>query len=280
MLGKTPRRMQLAREWPKLLHASISAENGWAIVLPFCETLRSAFDAMCPVVVRLRESKAGRCVTFLATLDDSVRDRILHWHATVGQYVALRDCLLASFALDYDREGGAPNRVHTRIGELRLRAKPYDGAPSEDTRMAADQLIQECVSFLRSMTCYEKAEAVVAMPPSKPDKLFDLPRYLANGIAREIGKADLSHHVVTVKERPPLKDTSLAEKLGAIQGTISIDRGPFQGRTILLIDDLYQSGISMNYVAMELLQAGAKAVLGLACEKTCRNDDNVGHTRD
>jgi len=25
-----------------------------------------------------------------------------------------------------------------------------------------------------------------------------------------------------------------------------------------------------------LLQAGARKIFGLACEKTCRNDDNVG----
>ena len=55
-----------------------------------------------------------------------------------------------------------------------------------------------------------------------------------------------------------------------------------KGRKILLIDDLYQSGITMNYVAMLLLEQGAKKVYGLACEKTCRNDDNISgrHDRD
>jgi predicted amidophosphoribosyltransferase len=130
------------------------------------------------------------------------------------------------------------------------------------------------------MTCYDAADAVVAMPPSRPDKPFDLPRYLAERIATEREKADLSGHVVTWKRRPPLKDVPLAKKIEAIQGTITVDGGPFQDRTVLLVDDLYQSGISMNYVAMELLRAGARAVLGLACEKTCRNDDNVSHSRD
>jgi predicted amidophosphoribosyltransferase len=51
-----------------------------------------------------------------------------------------------------------------------------------------------------------------------------------------------------------------------------------EGRTVLLLDDLYQSGISMNYVAMELLAAGVKEVFGLACEKTCRNDDNLSRS--
>ena len=38
----------------------------------------------------------------------------------------------------------------------------------------------------------------------------------------------------------------------------------------------------MNYVAMLLLEQGAKKVYGLACEKTCRNHDNISgqHDRD
>ncbi len=47
------------------------------------------------------------------------------------------------------------------------------------------------------------------------------------------------------------------------------------GRAIPLVDDLYQSGISMNFVAMKLQEAGATHVLGLAAEKTCRNDANA-----
>jgi predicted amidophosphoribosyltransferase len=49
----------------------------------------------------------------------------------------------------------------------------------------------------------------------------------------------------------------------------------FTDRKVLLLDDLYQSGVSMNYCGLLLLQAGAKKIFGLACEKTCRNDDNV-----
>jgi predicted amidophosphoribosyltransferase len=56
---------------------------------------------------------------------------------------------------------------------------------------------------------------------------------------------------------------------------MELDDGVFTGKRVLLVDDLYQSGISMNYCALLLLRAGAKKVFGLACEKTCRNDDNV-----
>ncbi|HZF10737.1 MAG TPA: phosphoribosyltransferase [Thermoanaerobaculia bacterium] len=277
MLEKSPRRMQLANEWPKLLHPPPpeSTSERWSIVLPFCETLGTAFEVMCSVdTIGVREGRAGRCYTFLRTKEESDFEQVRLWHQTVGQYVALRDCLPLSFALDYDREGGSPKKNQTRIGKLRSRAKPYDGAPTLDTVEAANELNRECLSFLEAMSCYDEVDAVVGMPPSRPDKRFDLPRHLARGISSGLKVADLSEGVVSV-ERQQLKNVLLADKLSTIRGTIRVVGSSVAGRTVLLVDDLYQSGVTMNYVAGELLSAGARTVLGLACEKTCRNDDNV-----
>ncbi len=87
---------------------------------------------------------------------------------------------------------------------------------------------------------------------------------------------NLSAHVRTTAPRQSIKAVARAQNLGTLAGTITVDRDVFRERTILLLDDLYQSGISMNYCAYLLLQAGAAKILGLACEKTCRNDDNEG----
>ena len=79
----------------------------------------------------------------------------------------------------------------------------------------------------------------------------------------------------TTRDRAQAKNLSVHQKLDAIGGTVAIDAAAVRDRTILLVDDLYQSGASINYVAMTLQQAGARAILGLAAEKTCRNDDNT-----
>jgi predicted amidophosphoribosyltransferase len=44
---------------------------------------------------------------------------------------------------------------------------------------------------------------------------------------------------------------------------------------VILIDDLYQSGITMQYVASRLLQAGAASVLSLTIVKSNRDTDNA-----
>ena len=125
------------------------------------------------------------------------------------------------------------------------------------------------------MSCYESADCVVAMPPSDPAKRYNLPRHIAARIAEKWGREDLTQHVGTVKLRTPIKEVGLARKLDTLIGTIKVDEDIFEGKRVLLIDDLYQSGISMNYCALLLLRAGAQKVFGLACEKACRNDDNV-----
>jgi predicted amidophosphoribosyltransferase len=205
-------------------------------------------------------------------------EEVTHWVGVVGQYVVMRDCLALSFALDYDRDGGSPNQPQTDIGRLRSRAKTYGKEPTADTLAAADELAARCTAFLGEMSCYQSADAIVAMPSSRPDSVYDLPRRLAEAISSTWDRPNLSHLVRTVGARRPVKNASLDEKLEILRGTIDIV-APIAGENILLVDDIYQSGISINYVAMELLKAGVKRVFGLCVEKTCRNDDNQGRAK-
>ena len=48
-----------------------------------------------------------------------------------------------------------------------------------------------------------------------------------------------------------------------------------QGKLIILIDDKYQSGITLQFVASRLLEKGASKVFELCAVKTWRDDDNT-----
>lgn len=202
-------------------------------------------------------------------------EEVRRWLKKIGSYVAIRDCLALSFALDYDREGGDPKRSQTKIGALRTRAKPYNNSATKDTFVAANELVKVCIKFLEEINCYDSTDIVVAMPPSEPGKPFNLPMYLAEQIALISGKNNLSEGIFTISSRPSIKNITLENKLEILKDTIAVDEDIFSGENVLLIDDLYQSGISMNYAAMLLLEKGAKRVFGLTCEKTCSNDDNI-----
>lgn len=271
-------RRQLRTEWPTVLYEPQSEDRDWTLILPFPNTYRNAFETMCSVQAWPHVAANGKLCLYLKGIDwnEDPPQEVHEWITKVGRYVAMKDMLALSFALDYEREAGNPNRPQTDVGSLRAQAKPYGGqTATKQTTAAAGQLVDRCLAFLKEMTCYKSANCVVAMPPSDPTKQYNLPRYMAAQIATRLGLEDLSKNVRTIKARSSIKAVPLAQKLDTLLGTIEVDAGVFDGRHVLLIDDLYQSGISMNYCALLLLQAGAKKIFGLACEKTCRNDDNV-----
>lgn len=274
MVTWTPRRHRL-RDW-NVLRAPSQAGKDWVLQFPFFETLANLCDASCPVRhggTKRDQYGDKRAYTYLKC-DDDEREKVEQWLESIGSYVAIRDCMALSFALDYEREDGKPENRQTSIGALRARAKPYKRAPTHDGFAAADQLVDACMEFLANVSCYERVHAIVAMPPSDPLKPFDLPRYLAREIANRWPRDDLSDAVRTVAPRKEMKNLPLTEKLAALEGTVLVDSA-VQGCNILLVDDLYQSGTSMNYVAMLLREAGAQCIFGLALEKTLRNDDNT-----
>ncbi len=277
--GFDVKRHQLRTSWLNVVHPPATAGRDLRVRLPFEQTYLGAFESMVEWPIRSFTSEQGVVTIYLQGTEgeEDAPECVQQWVNTVGQYVAMRDYLALSFALDYEREGGDPGKPQTTIGALRAQAKPYGGqAATAQTKAAADQLVDRCLAFLKEMTCYKSANCVVAMPPSDPAKEYNLPRYMAAQIAAKRGLEDLSKHVRTIKARGSIKSVPLAQKLDTLLGTIQVDAGVFDGKHVLLIDDLYQSGISMNYCALLLLQTGAKKIFGLACEKTCRNDDNVG----
>ncbi len=279
LLTLTPRRMKLAADWPKVLHEPSAPGKDWTIVLPFRETFANTFRAGCHVqTIGLRPGKGDRCYTFLKGADDdpAILETVRSWVKTVDLYVGIRARLVATFALDFDRIGGDPLSAHSAIGELRVRAKPYDTDPTNDTYAAAAELADHIHAFQQTIDLYQYTDVVVGMPPSTPDRPFNLPAHLAKSLTQKIDKPDWTDRVQTTVKRPSLKSKPMSEKLGAITGTVSVKPDDWDGRTVLLVDDLYQSGVSMNYVAMLILEAGAARVLGLSCVKTCRNDDNIG----
>jgi hypothetical protein len=202
------------------------------------------------------------------------------WLETVGQYVAIRDWLELCFALDYDRDHGRLDAARTRIGALRFRAKPLDDRPTPEVIQAADVLTAACLEFLERMTCYHGADAVAAAPPARADQSYHLPGYVTQGIAKARGLLNLSGAIRTVRDRPDTKRRPLDAKLKNISGSVALDAEAFNGHTVILVDDIYQSGTSLNYLAKLLYEAGAAGVYGLVCEKTSRDDDNIARTEE
>jgi hypothetical protein len=271
----SPRRRQITEEWEALKEPK-EADKDWSLRLPLKPYTRAFDEVFVTKISHIgwRDGANYTYWTYLKGLEKGDLQEIREWLRAMESWVGIRDCLPISFALDFDRKDGDPTKERTEIGALREAAKPYDKPAKRGHHEAARELAKRCVRFLERVKCYDSLNAVLAIPPSKPTKAYHLSSVIASHVAKDWGRDDLSYAVEKLFETEQIKNLPLEKKLEVLKGSIKAT-SEVGGRKILLLDDLYQSGITMNYVAMLLLGEGAKKVYGLACEKTCSNDDNI-----
>lgn len=119
MVHWAPRRMKLASDWPNPLHPPKEEGGKWSLFLPFPETLRNAFAAMCSGVRHgfyVRDDNRLKIYLNDSDYNEESVELARAWVQTVGGYVAIRDCLALSFAMDYRMEAGDPQKAKRRSG--------------------------------------------------------------------------------------------------------------------------------------------------------------------
>ena len=166
-----------------------------------------------------------------------------------------------------DDEYGNPvfHTQRTEVGEYlyRLKYRP---------RAVDDKMINEMVetigSFIRSEL--PEMDLIVPIPPSQPrptlHKLLEcLSEYLRLPVDFE--------SVARNREVPPIKNIyDYGERVNLLEDAHRVDPNGIAGRSVLLFDDLYRSGATMNSVAEALYRQGnARAVRGLAITRTRSN---------
>lgn len=86
--------------------------------------------------------------------------------------------------------------------------------------------------------------------------------------------ADISDQIYWENKSGSLKDVATAEeKLDMIQSWgLQFGKGlDLNEKTVLLVDDMYQSGITLQYIAMRMKEVGAKRVFGMTLVKSLGN---------
>ena len=195
-------------------------------------------------------------------------EKIKAWVKHQGDRVFLRDCLNVSIAISHNRTGTGEGGERSEIGELEYRAKHQ-----HDTE-AIKTLAEHCVNTIQDLPLYKDADLVCAVPPG-PGKDFDLPSRVVSLVSGKVGKPDITDCFNFGSEKKPLKSAGLNEKWEAWEAAqLSFNGSDITGKKIILIDDKYQSGTTIQYIAMKLGEAGARQVYGLSMVKTMRDTDN------
>lgn len=199
--------------------------------------------------------------------DDEQLAEIQGWERSQGSRIFLRDCLSLSLALGsnfYDNR----SYQRTELGEFEDRAKRQ-----QDTG-AINELAKRAIAAINELPFYRDADILTAVPP-RPDKTFDLPSSIASLVAAGTKKSNITSNFNFEDTKVSVKGVALDDKWAAWEQVgLTIKGIDLTGKKVILIDDKYQSGTTIQFVGMVLQKHGATEVYGLSLVKTLRDTDN------
>jgi predicted amidophosphoribosyltransferase len=189
------------------------------------------------------------------------------------QAVFIDDDLDECFALTFHTQMSvAGGYERTAIGQLVREAKPYDRAGSAGSLDKAKDLAALLARFVRQHPTYRRGDLLAAVPASNVNKTFDLPSVLASEMAAGLGLVDATAAIRKARATRPMKDCrTVQEKIDNLKDAFVVDASVFGGKRVILVDDIYETGFSINEVGRAARSAGASLVLGLVATKTARD---------
>ncbi|MDD4689853.1 MAG: hypothetical protein PHE51_08940 [Eubacteriales bacterium] len=181
-------------------------------------------------------------------------------------------CICSDWNYTFDGKSG-----RTEIGEVEYRLK-YVGQLSKDDGLLIEQYLTKCISCISNSLDDVLVTTIPAIKEKQNKASWLLAEFVADELETDFLKTTL------LKDKPQMKSLDVSDKIKTwreIYATYpietSIDSDELYGKTILIVDDLYQSGASMWCYAEYLKYLGASNVLGIALVKSLKDSDNKNH---
>lgn len=171
--------------------------------------------------------------------------------------------IVRSDFMGYDERGHAVfDTERTELGELLFQLK-YRGDIS-----VLKKIVKTASDFIVAWKI--KPDGVIPVPPSRKGRRVQPVVEIANGIGASLKIAVYDKSVVKVKETPELKNvTDYQERLSLLKGAYDAGDASLKGKTVLIVDDLYRSGATLNALADALYKKGkVKTIYVLALTRT------------
>lgn len=162
------------------------------------------------------------------------------------------------------RPDGNFDTIRTELGELLYQLKyRYDKSKIRPIAEIAAQ-------FLKGRAAYPDLFAIVPVPPSDLNRPFQPVIELAVEIGRLSELSVTLDYLFKIKQTRPLKNMEDHEsRTQQLEGSLQVKDQRFQGKAILLFDDLFRSGETLMAVTDALKKDGNIAkVYVLALTKT------------
>jgi predicted amidophosphoribosyltransferase len=162
-----------------------------------------------------------------------------------------------------DDEFGHPQfeTVRTEIGELLFKLKYRN-----DEGVITD-LVDAAEAFIRSWRI--DFSVIVPVPPTRTDRLLQPVLRLASDVGERLRVPVAAEAVRKLKSFSELKNVYDAEeRRKLLEGSFEVNPKQVSGQRVLLFDDLYRSGATMNAIAESITAAGASQVCAFAFTQT------------
>ena len=231
----------------------------WKIILPFEESIQPIIKKEINNDIKLFKSKYGDGVWRSINNEEEY----IKWSNFIKQYedvVFLRDCLDVSLSLSMNF---IENESRTEIGELEYQSK------FNSDQNAEKKLVSLCEKWINKLPYYKNADLICAVPSKTQD---NLPQRIVSEL--KITATNISNTIFWDSKTKNVKDAENVEdkiKILEESGFTIDNRGQLKNKVIILFDDLYMSGVTLQYIAMKLKEAGAQRVLGLTIVKSRSN---------
>jgi predicted amidophosphoribosyltransferase len=153
------------------------------------------------------------------------------------------------FALDYhtassvylgDNEHGHPQfeTTYTEVGGMLYRLKS-----KADVSVVQD-LAEAIAQFVSSWQT--RLDALIPVPPSQ-DRSKQPALLVGKAVSDRLGIPFADDWVIKVRETPQLKNVfEFDKRLELLQGAFDVENSKVDGKRVLLLDDLFRSGATMN----------------------------------
>ena len=275
------------------LHFSSFSQNhtsgDWALIMPpyYASLFQEQELDLYERCIGWRQShNAGTLYTFFKQIDQEDIKRIRNFLSDYSNFMLVgpsnwinehfHEELDACIAVDKNFK---TLTERTKVGEHFYQAKYHDS--KDDFIALADYLIDAvyCADHFRT-----SEQAYISSIPFGQNKTFDLPQKLTKYLVPQLendffGVADPILQSCLKAPKPAMKNASLEQKFDfwrKIVDNQGIDISQsVKGKTVFIIDDLYQSGVTLWSYARFLKMMTADKVIGIVCVKAGKDTDNT-----
>jgi hypothetical protein len=168
------------------------------------------------------------------------------------------------WALGFNSSFTGADWQRSPVGDLTHRLK------YEADATAVQPLVEQALALCHEHPALAAVDVLVPVPPTTTRPL-DPVNAFSEGLAAALGKPLLSALRKTRQTRPQKEMSTLVQKRNNVAGAFAV-ADSIRGKSLLVVDDLFDSGATLQEVTRVLRRAGAASVCVLALTRTIHTD--------